>query len=79
MEINIGNKGNTTPFFIELSLDSMFRWTDDVEAPTDILLKINATTLLMSYARPFITHLTADAGLNPFNLPFVDLRNDFEE
>lgn len=79
LEINIGDEGEATPFFVELHIASKFRWTDDVEAPADSLLKLNATTLLMSYARPIIAHLTADAGIKPFNLPFIDLRNDFDE
>lgn len=79
LEINIGNEGETTPFCVDLTIVSKFRWTDDVEAPADSLLKLNATTLLMSYARPIIAHLTADAGIKPFNLPFIDLRNDFDE
>lgn len=40
------------------------------------LLKQNAVTLLMGYARPLIAHLTVDAGYKPLNLPFVDLRED---
>lgn len=79
LKINIGKDDESTPFFVELILVSKFRWTDDVEAPAESLLKLNATTLLMSYARPIIAHLTADAGFKPFNLPFVDLRNDFDE
>ncbi|MBQ2982256.1 MAG: protein-export chaperone SecB [Lachnospiraceae bacterium] len=79
LEISIGQEGETTPFYVELIVVSKFRWTDDVEAPADSLLKLNATTLLMSYARPIIAHLTADAGFKPFNIPFVDLRNDFAE
>lgn len=71
--------GETTPFFVEQQIASKFRWTDDVEAPADTLLKLNATTLLMSYARPIVAHLTADAGIKLFNLPFIDLRNDFDE
>lgn len=79
LKIRIGNTEDVTPFFVELVLSSKFRWTDDVEGPEDLLLKSNGTILLMSYARPIIAHLTADAGIKPFNLPFIDLRKDFEE
>ena len=79
LELNIGLKGDSTPFYVGMKITSKFRWTDDVEAPTESLLKINATTLLISYARPIIAHLTADAGIKPFNLPFIDVRNDLEE
>ncbi len=79
LELNIGLEGETTPFYVELTIVSKFRWTDDVEAPADSLLKLNATTLLISYARPIIAHLTADSGIKPFNLPFIDVRNDFDE
>lgn len=77
LQIRVGEKGETTPYFVEVVIMSKFRWTDDIEGNIDLLLKRNATTALMSYARPIIAHTTADAGYKPFNLPFVDLRKDF--
>lgn len=47
----------------------------DVKIPGidfDNLLQINAPTLLLSYARPIISSITAQAGMKPLNLPFFN-------
>lgn len=76
LQINLGENGDKTPFYMRLIICSKFRWTDDMEICSEKLLKQNAVTLLMSYARPIIAHTTGDAGFKPYNLPFVDLRDD---
>lgn len=79
LEIRVGKIGNETPFYMDLVIKSDFRWTDDLQGSEEVYLKQNAVVLLMSYARPIIAHTTVDAGFRPFNLPFVDLRNDIAE
>lgn len=79
LSIQIGEKGTDTPFYIELSIFSQFSWTEDANMIVDKLLKKNAVTLLLSYARPIVAHLTTDAGYRPFNIPFADLREDFDK
>lgn len=79
LEMHIGEDNIENPFYIELTICAEFRWTDDIGTSAESLLKQNGVTLLMSYARPIIAHTTADAGFRPFNLPFVDLRNDIAE
>lgn len=77
LSLEIGVKGIETPCYMELVISSKFIWTEDAEPIAESLLKKNAVTLLISYARPLVAHLTADAGYRPFNIPFVDLREDF--
>ena len=77
--MKIGSKGTETPFYIELIICSDFMWTEDAEPIAEKLLKRNALSLLISYARPLVAHITADAGYRPFNIPFVDLREDLKK
>lgn len=77
LQIMVGQENDETPFYINLSICTEFRWTDDVtDELLEKLLKQNAIMLLMSYARPTIAHLTADAGFKPFNIPFVNLKDE---
>jgi len=78
LQIRVGEKSEKTPYFLELVIFSEFRWTDDIDGNVDSYLKCNATIALMSYARPIISHTTSDAGFRAFNLPFVDIRDDFQ-
>lgn len=79
LNMKIGVKGTETPFYIELAISSRFIWTEDAAPVAEDLLKKNAVMMLISYARPLVAHLTVDAGYQPFNIPFVDLRDDFKK
>ncbi len=75
LTLRIGREDNTTPFYIELTIYADFVWTDDIAVLSEDLLKENAVVLLISYARPFVAHMTADAGYRPFNLPFYNMHD----
>lgn len=79
LEVEIGEESEKTPFYLKVSVVSNFLWPDETEKMSESLLKKNGTTLLLSYARPLIAHTTVDAGFSPFNLPFVDLREDIKK
>ncbi len=79
LQIKVGEQTEKTPFYVEIIIFSEFRWTDDIAGNVDLYLKRNATIALMSYARPIIAHVTTDAGFRAFNLPFVDIRDDFQK
>lgn len=79
LDMQIGEKGEKAPFYMEISISAEFFWQNEVEGMSESLLKRNGVLLLLSYARPFISHLTVDAGFNPFNIPFVDLREDIKK
>ncbi|MCI9615421.1 MAG: protein-export chaperone SecB [Dorea sp.] len=73
LEIRAGERGSEFPFFIHLVIGAVFKL--DVKIPGidfDNLLQINAPTLLLSYARPIISSITAQAGMKPLNLPFFN-------
>lgn len=79
LQIYIGKQNETAPFYLELNISSIFRWTDDTDAISENLLENNAVILLLSYARPIIAHLTADAGYKAFNIPFANLNKSNDE
>lgn len=73
LEIEIGEKSNMFPFFMCLIIGAKFKLDDEIEGTNfDNLLNINAPTLLLSYARPIISTVTAQAGMKPLNLPFFN-------
>lgn len=78
LELQVGHEGDDTPFYLKLVISSEFFWDEEAESRSKALLKQNAVTLLMGYARPLIAHLTVEAGYKPLNLPFVDLREDIK-
>ena len=73
--LRIGEHGKTYPFVIEMEVESEFAWSNSYDENTkQKLLSLNCPSLLLSYARPFITHMTVDAGFPPFVLPFIDFK-----
>lgn len=42
-------------------------------------LKTKGTSILLSYVRPLIAHMTVDAGYSPLVLPFVNLEGETQE
>lgn len=78
LRMEIGEAGNISdPFYIKASIESLFKWDDNIEHEIlDGLLKENAVTLLISYLRPMISQFTTYAGFSPFILPFLNIRND---
>jgi preprotein translocase subunit SecB len=78
LEINIGGKDNRYPFVIKCKLSSDFRWSEEAEN-IDELLQKNAPALLLSYARPYISMLTASTRYPAFNLPFMSFQDNKQE
>lgn len=73
LEITIGEKQDELPFFIHLLIGAGFKLDKQIqETDFDSLLQINAPTLLLSYARPIVSSITAQAGMKPLNLPFFN-------
>ena len=70
--IEIGEISDSFPFFINLVISAKFKLDDVIEGTAfDKLLEVNAPTLLLSYARPIISSITNNAGMDPLHLPFV--------
>lgn len=77
------NKDNDTenedPCFVaEVTLQSVFSWPEDMEEElVQSLLRVNAPSLLISYARPIIVQLTAASPIPPYNIPFINMNEAF--
>lgn len=75
--IRIGNEEETVPFSIVIEMVGKFRMEEVVsEEIFRTCLDVNAPSLLMSYARPIVTLVTAQAGFPAFNLPFVNFTEE---
>ena len=73
LRISIGENSIEFPFFIDLIIGEQFNLDKEISGTTfDKLLEINAPTVLLSYARPIISLVTAQAGMKPLNLPFLN-------
>ena len=74
LTIQVGLDEETVPFMLNAKVEASFRWEDGAfeEDAVNKLLEYNAKVLLLSYLRPFISHLIVEAGYPPFVLPFYD-------
>ena len=71
LDVKIGEKGNESPFYINIVYSANFRWDNEIINPDDFL-NINAPALLYSYIRPIISTLMANTKYNRLDLPFMD-------
>lgn len=71
--VSIGKENVSTPFVCTVEMVAKFK-TEEVCSPEFFqkLLSANAPALLMSYARPIISIVTAQAGFPSFNIPFIN-------
>lgn len=79
LSICIGNEKEkeTVPFSVVIEMVGKFRMEEVVSEETfQTCLDVNAPSLLMSYARPIVTLVTAQAGFPAFNLPFVNFTEE---
>ncbi len=68
---------NNYPFYIEITTEGKFKWSDGLEN-VDRFLNINAPAILMSYIRSMITQLTVFSGFPPLILPLINFTKDKE-
>ena len=71
--VEIGEESPQSPFFVKINIEAIFSW-DDSKSESEItdFFKVNAPSLLVGYARPIITYLTANSPYPPFNLSFIN-------
>lgn len=63
-----------SPFSIIAVIGASFRWDPSLaQDVVDNLIQKNAVSLLIGYLRPVISQFTVQAGIEPFNLPFINL------
>lgn len=74
LTIKIGSHSNDSPFYLEAVVVSEFKWKQEAydEDTIDTLLKINAPSLLLGYARPIVANVTNASAVPAYNIPFID-------
>ena len=75
LTLMIGESVATVPFTVEAVIWSVFKWKDDMEN-IDRMLNQNAPALLLSYLRPIVSNAVSNAGMPPFDIPFMDFTED---
>lgn len=76
----IGEISENSPFYIELEMESYFKWNDDIsEKVLKKLLKRNGSALLLSYMRPIVAFVTGQSGIAPYNIPYIDFTKEEEK
>ena len=65
-----------SPFFIELTVSSLFVWNESLsENDLHNLLTVNAPAVLLSYARPVVSSITNMSPYSSYNIPFFNFAN----
>lgn len=73
LTVEIGEKDGESPFYIRAVESGNFRWENEFnDEMVKRLLNQNAPTLLLSYLRPIIVHITAASPYGLQNIPFVN-------
>ncbi len=66
------------PFYIILTIDGLFKWSDGLEN-VDNYLNVNAPAVLMSYMRSIVSQLTVFAGYPPLVLPLINFTENLNK
>ena len=78
LQMKIGDKSEEAPFIISITMGAKFRWDKGgfSEEVIDNLLRKNAVSLLLSYARPIIATITSQSRFPTYDLPYIDLTSE---
>ncbi|HIW89803.1 MAG TPA: protein-export chaperone SecB [Candidatus Ligilactobacillus excrementipullorum] len=70
---------DNTPFLIRITVKANFKWQKGLEDDEEEnLLKVNASSLLLSYIRPLVSQLTGMSRFNTQSIPFIDFTANIE-
>lgn len=76
LNLSLNNKENLkeqNPFFLNISMSSIFNWEDvEDEEVVDTLLSQNAPALIIGFLRPIVSNITNASVFPPYNIPFID-------
>lgn len=78
LDITIGREEDSenVPYTLKLIMGASFKWNGELSEETiNNLLYRNAPSLLLSYARPVASNITANAGWQ-YDIPFMDFSKD---
>ena len=79
LNVLIGTKkfGKEDPFYVDMTIGAKFFWDDVYDEETiHQLLSINAPSLLLGYARPIVSQITASSPFTTYTLPFYNFLAD---
>lgn len=72
LTFSIGEKA-TNPYFTFSAVASAdFKWENMEDEAARKQLRISGASVLISYIRPVLSSMTAQSGLLPYQLPFID-------
>lgn len=60
------------PFKLETINEGYFSWDEEFDGKINVLLKVNAPAILLSYVRPLITQFTSFSNYPPLIIPLID-------
>lgn len=73
----VGEESSDQPFYLSIEVSAKFHSNEKIsDDEFDKYLNINAPALLLSYSRPIISLITAQAGFPAIHLPFVNFTED---
>lgn len=73
LKINLGDKGEQSPFYLETIFMAKFKWVSELEeSKVNLFLDQNAPALLLSYARPIVSMTTNASHFAAYNIPFIN-------
>lgn len=75
LDITLGNEElkDNVPFYINMTVGAMFSWDNVYDNETvQVLLSVNAPSLLLGYARPIVSTITSMSPYPSYNIPFYN-------
>lgn len=72
LELIVGDKTEKSPFYLSVTMSADFMYKEENSEKFHQLLETNAPALLLSYARPIVSMITAQSGYPTLNLPFMN-------
>lgn len=76
LSVIIGEKSEKFPFYLSITMSAEFVCDKDKSEMFQRLLESNAPALLLSYARPIVSLITAQSGFPTLNLPFMNFADN---
>lgn len=64
------------PFKIKAAISSFFRWSEVPDERINLMLRINAPALLLSYLRPIVAQITNSSRFPVYNIPFFNFLDE---
>lgn len=76
LNVEVGEETGNAPFYVRINMESEFSWKDKDQNEIRKFLSVNAPSLIIGYARPIITFLTSNSQFPPFNLAFINFKDE---